>query len=798
MHPHYRILRMIRLTSRGCLAQVSAFFALVVMVFALGAGAIQADPIVLDFEGLTSMPSQSTYSIPLRAQLSDAFLEMYGVRFSSGSPYVAVVDLGPGHAISGVNGIGGSTPTGLLTYDRLHPVVASFFDPHNPSVPAITNFVSVRGDLIGTGQSITLKAFDVNGRLIAAVTVEDTGGALLAVTAPGIHSVHFLGTQDFGGVALDNFTFNPVTPFPPTSYALRFSADGQRALVSEVQGLDITGPLTLEAWVKPEAGILTQGYTSIVSKQLNGTGYMIATNNTANTSVQEHRFTAEVAGKQIPSASQPVLGAWQHIAAVWEDGQLKLYVNGQLDGVIDTPHPLANSFPVWIGSSPFGADTTWRGAIDEVRVWAVARTQTDIQVGMEHYLTGREPGLRAYWSFDEGAGQIFADATGGHSGILGDSSQPDPLEPEWVSGVHLLPARPASQSHITSQFEHACVVKPDATLWCWGEAASGRLGNGTTRPPQLTPIPVPLPSVAQVDAGIHQTCAVTTNGTAWCWGDGGQYQLGYGDTIGQLLPRQVAGLTEVAAVVTNDAFSCARKVDETAWCWGYGGDGALGYGGRSTRRTPVAVSQATGLTAITQLAVSDRHTCAVDRAHTAWCWGANTSGQLGDATTTRRTLPTPVAGLPAVQQVVAGAHHSCALTTADTVWCWGENLRGELGIDAAPQQMHLTPVQVQGLSDVTYLSAQVWHTCAVKADGTVWCWGRNSTGQLGDGTTTDRHSPVQVVGLTDVAQVSAGYYTSCALKHNGTTWCWGAGGSGRLGNGSVQGSLIPVPVRNIP
>ncbi len=352
-------------------------------------------------------------------------------------------------------------------------------------------------------------------------------------------------------------------------------------------------------------------------------------------------------------------------------------------------------------------------------------------------------------------------------------------------------------SRLTLQFEHGCVIKDNGTLWCWGEAASGRLGNGTTRPPQLTPIPVPLTEVRQVDTGIHQTCAVQVDGTAWCWGDGSQYQLGYGDIIGQLWPRQVVGLTEVVEIATNDGFSCARKRDGTAWCWGAGGDGQLGYGGRSTQRRPVPVSQATGLTFLTQLAVSDRHTCAVHLDGTAWCWGANNSGQLGDGTTARRTLPTPVGGLPAVQQVVAGAHHSCALTTAGTVWCWGDNRRGELGRALADRQPQ-TPGPVTGLANVTFLSAQVWHTCAVTGDGTVWCWGRNATGQLGDGTTTDRQLPVQVVGLTDVAQVSAGYYASCALKHDGTAWCWGAGGSGRLGHGSTQGSLTPVQVHNIP
>ncbi len=402
-------------------------------------------------------------------------------------------------------------------------------------------------------------------------------------------------------------------------------------------------------------------------------------------------------------------------------------------------------------------------------------------------------------------GQVVNLTGGGSCGGTHPLPRPAAFPPVNTTGGFILqlqyigpdlPRPPVSR--ITSQFEHGCVVQADGILWCWGEAASGRLGNGTTAPPQLTPIQTPLAEVQQVDAGIHQTCAVTRDGRAWCWGDGSQYQLGYGDNIGQLLPRQVSGLTQVAEVVTNAAFSCARQLNGTAWCWGYGGDGALGYGGRSTQRLPVQVSPATGLTFMSQLALSDYHACAVHRNGTAWCWGFNLQGQLGDGTTTRRSQPVQVSGLTQVQQIVAGAHHSCALTPEGTVWCWGENRRGELGQGVVSTLPQRTPVQVPGLTGATWLSAQVWHTCAVRTDTTVWCWGRNSAGQLGDGSTTDRPTPVQVVGLADVAQVSAGYYTSCALQHDGSTWCWGAGGSGRLGHGSTQGSLTPVQVQGLP
>jgi hypothetical protein len=168
--------------------------------------------VVLDFEGFGSMTFISRNPIPPSARLSDAFLLTDGVRFSSGSPFVAVTENGVGHAPGGKNAIGGSTPDGKLTYDRAYPIVARFFDPKNPSVPAVTDYVSVRGDLWGSGQTIVLNAYDLDGKRIESDTVVDDGQSTMTIAASGIHTVEFLGTQDDGGVGLDNFTFNPLVP----------------------------------------------------------------------------------------------------------------------------------------------------------------------------------------------------------------------------------------------------------------------------------------------------------------------------------------------------------------------------------------------------------------------------------------------------------------------------------------------------------------------------------------------------------------------------------------------------------
>jgi hypothetical protein len=189
-------------------------------MLAVGGAAVIAlpaasQPVVIDVEQFSGMNYNSGQPIPEFARLSDELAATDGVLFSSGAGYVAVVALGIGHATSGINGIGGSTPDGILTYDRQWPVVFRFVDPQNPAAPAVTDFVSVRGDLwANSGMVVVLNAYDVGGTLIASDQAYDSGGETLIVAAPGIHRVEFLGTHDWCGVALDDLSFDPVTPSP--------------------------------------------------------------------------------------------------------------------------------------------------------------------------------------------------------------------------------------------------------------------------------------------------------------------------------------------------------------------------------------------------------------------------------------------------------------------------------------------------------------------------------------------------------------------------------------------------------
>lgn len=204
--------------------------------------------------------------------------------------------------------------------------------------------------------------------------------------------------------------------------------------------------------------------------------------------------------------------------------------------------------------------------------------------------------------------------------------------------------------------------------------------------------------------------------------------------------------------------------------------------GFSTVSLPVTVG---GLSNVTALTSGAAHSCALRVDQTVACWGENSVGQLGNGTTANSAMPLPVSGLSGVTALAAGASsaHTCALLLDQTVRCWGYNSVGQLGDGTTVNAT--TPITVSGLAGVTALAAGGDHTCAILTDQTVKCWGSNRNGQLGDGAITNATTPVAASGLANVVSLAAGMDATCAVLTDHTVQCWGSGRFGNAYNPSV-------------
>ncbi len=306
--------------------------------------------------------------------------------------------------------------------------------------------------------------------------------------------------------------------------------------------------------------------------------------------------------------------------------------------------------------------------------------------------------------------------------------------------------------------------------------------------------------MAALDSGGDNVCALTNGGAVKCWGRNNLGQLGDSTQVDRSTPEGVLGLTTgITAITAGMSHGCAVTGAGNVKCWGWNLNGQLGNGTTSASSSlPVFVKNSSGssnLAAITAVSAGQDFGCALTTGGGVKCWGVNTSGQLGDNSTNERHLPVDVSGLSSgIKKIVAGSEHACALTTGGAVKCWGENLSGQLG-DGSNTDRH-TPANVTGLSSgVIALAAGGSHTCAVMNDGSVLCWGANQSGQLGDGSNDNHNTPVAVSGLTSgYKDVTAGGTHSCGLSETGSVKCWGYNSYGQLGDGTNNDSSVPVDV----
>jgi alpha-tubulin suppressor-like RCC1 family protein len=444
------------------------------------------------------------------------------------------------------------------------------------------------------------------------------------------------------------------------------------------------------------------------------------------------------------------------------------------------------------------------------------------------------------------------------SGQLGDGTTTLRLSPVPVSGL----GSGSGVVAITAGGNHSLARKSNGTVMGWGANSNGQLGDGSTAR-RLTPVQVSTfgagSGIVAVAADSSYSMALRSDGTVWAWGANSTGQLGDGTATQRTTPIQVSDasgvgfLTNASAIAVGGAFSFSIQTDGGVFAWGFNSVGQLGDGTFTTRTRPVQITGLAGGSGVVRIAGGDSHSMALKSdgrvltwgannmgqlgrgafdlplsipafpdvdviaagaagSHnlarksdgSVWSWGLNGSGQLGDGTTTTRTTPVQVTGLGVssnVSSLSAGSSHSLALKLDGTVLAWGANSNGQLGDGTTISKMN--PVQVTGFgpnSGITAVAAGASHNLALSSDGSLWAWGSNSSGQLGDGTTVQKTVPVRVTGFgpgSGVIGIAAGNSHSLAVKSDGTLWAWGANNNGQLGDGSSASRAIPVQVVDV-
>lgn len=361
-------------------------------------------------------------------------------------------------------------------------------------------------------------------------------------------------------------------------------------------------------------------------------------------------------------------------------------------------------------------------------------------------------------------------------------------------------AVPGLQSGITSIAvgdRHSCALSQTGTLRCWGANDDGQLGTGdfqrATIPANVTGL---AGSVASIGAGRAHTCAVTTAGAAQCWGDNERGQLGDGSMTTRPGPTAVQGLSSgVAQIDGGDAHTCATTTSGAARCWGWNIDSQLGDASLMNQPAPVAVANRDS--GVAEVEAGGVFSCALETAGTVSCWGSNSSGQLGNGTRDQAFAPEPVS-IPFGSTAAGlglGREHACLLDTAGDALCWGRNDSGQLGTTIGSGT---TPEQVIGLRNAVRISAGSEHTCAATNAGTAFCWGDNDAGQLGTGSRDQETFPAELTELpAGVTRLAAGDRHTCALTGAGAVFCWGSNSSDQLGldriNHQIPGAVLDNP-----
>lgn len=352
--------------------------------------------------------------------------------------------------------------------------------------------------------------------------------------------------------------------------------------------------------------------------------------------------------------------------------------------------------------------------------------------------------------------------------------------------------------------DHTCALDPEGLAHCWGLNEDGQLGDGSMvsrTKPEKVERPVTFEAIA---AGDSHTCALDRLGRAWCWGANDRDQLGDGSEVAfRSTPEQVTDVGASFASITAGAdHTCARTEEGALYCWGAGSYGQLGDGEqgnpwfepeRHTAPEPVRVLEDT---VAEDISGGTRHSCALTEGRVL-CWGANRSGEIGNGTSSDASEPVAVAGGHRFVDIVAARYdapnhdgHTCAIDQGGALWCWGDNTSGQLGDDTGLPAT--VPRRVEDLDDIVAVDAAGSRTCALDSGGLLRCWGFNEDGAVGLGHAQPVFGPAEVAPERAFEAIALGREHTCGVALDGS-WCWGLDEDGQLGNGP-ESAPAPAPI----
>jgi alpha-tubulin suppressor-like RCC1 family protein len=336
-------------------------------------------------------------------------------------------------------------------------------------------------------------------------------------------------------------------------------------------------------------------------------------------------------------------------------------------------------------------------------------------------------------------------------------------------------------------------IRADGTLWAWGANSQGQLGIGTlTEIDQLTPLKIGTATDwKELAVGSH-VLALKTDGTLWAWGNNNAGQLGDGTTTARYSPVQIGTATNWKTIASGIGHSLAIKTNGTLWAWGNNQRGQLGDGTNSNKSIPVQIGLSSDWKTIT---AGESFSLAIKTDGTLWSWGKNSGGQLGNATFIDQNIPDQVGIQSTWEKVSAGGFHVFATRSTGSLWSWGEDFCGSLG-NGFNSSINI-PFQYEQALNWQNVSAGFGHSLALRNTGVLWGCGWNFEGQVGNATNSCQETLVRIgLDVNNWQSVSAARngQHSAGIRTDGTLWTWGANFVGQLGDGTYDSRNVPVQI----